>query len=58
MADSTGNDHDTQERGEKGTVSSLTSKGRTVVKFVLAQWLVIGFGLSCLLGYLFPSKIL
>ncbi|KAJ0159661.1 hypothetical protein CTA2_9325, partial [Colletotrichum tanaceti] len=24
------------------------------VKFVLAQWLVIGFGLSCVFAYLFP----
>ncbi len=27
---------------------------RKVLGFVLAQWLLIGFGIACLLGYLFP----
>lgn len=26
-------------------------------KFILAQWLAIGFGLSCLFAYFFPSKV-
>ena len=29
---------------------------KKVLDIVLAQWLVIGFGLSCLLAYFFPSK--
>lgn len=29
---------------------------KKVLGFILAQWLVIGFGLSCLLAYFFPSK--
>lgn len=27
-----------------------------VLKFVAEQWLVIGFGLACLFGYLWPGK--
>lgn len=27
-----------------------------VLRHILEQWLIIGFGLSCLFGYLWPSK--
>lgn len=27
-----------------------------VLKFVAEQWLIIGFGLACLFGYLWPRK--
>lgn len=27
-----------------------------VLKFIAEQWLIIGFGLACLFGYLWPGK--
>lgn len=32
------------------------SASKKVLNLVLAQWLVIGFGLSCLLAYFFPGN--
>lgn len=29
---------------------------KKVLDLILAQWLIIGFGLSCLLAYLFPGN--
>lgn len=29
---------------------------RKVLGFVLQQWLIIGFAIACVLGYLFPCK--
>lgn len=27
-----------------------------ILKIIIDQWLIIGFGLACLFGYLWPSK--
>lgn len=56
MVDSAEDDHTTRVLGDKSSWTKIVSAGRTVIKFVLAQWLIIGFGISCLLGYLFPSE--
>lgn len=29
---------------------------KMVVGFLLAQWLIIGFAIACVLGYFFPCK--
>lgn len=33
------------------------AKAVKIFKLILAQWLVIGFGLSCVFAYFFPSKL-
>jgi sodium/bile acid cotransporter 7 len=45
-----------QEDHDKTILAKCLSEGKKVLSVVLAQWLVIGFGLSCLLAYFFPSK--
>lgn len=42
-----------EKKKEQSPVISTVSK---VLKIILAQWLAIGFGLSCLLAYFFPSE--
>lgn len=38
------------------TLGRAWSGAVTVFKLVAAQWLVIGFGLSCVFAYFFPSE--
>lgn len=45
-----------EEDGANRKTKAFLSGLSAVLKFILAQWLVIGFGLSCLLAYFFPSK--
>ena len=52
---------DTTVSGEQEHVGrALTARAGSrfvkVLNFILAQWLVIGFGLGCVFGYLFPRK--
>ena len=62
----------TARRGQRAlTMSTSTADGRdagsssknralahvkTVLRFVLAQWLIIGFGIACVLAYYFPCE--
>lgn len=39
----------TQQKGLLGFILK-------VLKFIAEQWLIIGFGLACLFGYLWPGK--
>lgn len=43
---------DGQEEPRNKHVAAAVS----IVKLVLNQWLVIGFGLACLFAYLWPSE--
>ncbi|KAK3185424.1 LRR receptor-like serine/threonine-protein kinase RGI2 [Lecanicillium sp. MT-2017a] len=52
-------DQETRQQGQEAAENSkrpnkLWRITRKVLGFVLAQWLLIGFGIACLLGYLFP----
>lgn len=39
------------------TWARIRIKAVKIFKLVLAQWLVIGFALSCVFAYFFPSKL-
>lgn len=52
-------DQETRQQGQEASENSkrpnkLWRITRKVLGFVLTQWLLIGFGIACLLGYLFP----
>jgi sodium/bile acid cotransporter 7 len=56
-----------QEAEHNGSSSSGSSSSpqnkylriaRKIFNFVLAQWLIIGFGVGCMLGYFFPRKLI
>ncbi|KND94850.1 putative membrane protein [Tolypocladium ophioglossoides CBS 100239] len=38
-----------------GNRGRALARAKTVVRFVAAQWLIIGFGVACVLAYFFPS---
>ena len=52
-----------RQDAERDSSSSGTPKNRClriarkVFNFVLAQWLIIGFGVGCVLGYFFPREL-
>ena len=49
-----------EQPGREELIRTRWSRGlsltRKILGIVLAQWLVIGFGLSCLLAYFFPGN--
>lgn len=51
---------ESRESGEtqppQSAPARLWAKVVKILKFVLAQWLVIGFALSCVFAYFFPSE--
>lgn len=45
-------DEPSAEAQQTGCLGSILK----VLKFIAEQWLIIGFGLACLFGYLWPGK--
>lgn len=45
-------DEPSAEAQQTGFLGSILK----VLKFIAEQWLIIGFGLACLFGYLWPGK--
>lgn len=50
-----GHDSVNGPRGERSLSRKCLSAAQKVFSIILSQWLVIGFGLSCLLAYFFPN---
>ncbi|KAL0931643.1 solute carrier family 10 [Colletotrichum truncatum] len=56
MAGSASGHHESEEASQpQSTGGRIWAKAVKIFKFVLAQWLAIGFGLSCVFAYLFPN---
>lgn len=36
--------------------SRALARAKTALGFVLAQWLIMGFGVACVLAYFFPCE--
>ena len=43
---------------DNGNKSRALGRAKTALRFVLAQWLIIGFGIACVLAYFFPCELL